>query len=411
MLVGIGIIVLFVLSSSYLIPMNKTSISQKNNWIGEEYSEKELYTYGEFLLNKINELYPKLNRDENGYLKLPNQMEEEAILSLKNLSSDYPELKGYYLRVKDEGSLNMVTGGFLDQGQVAGVYMDIGEIAMENNLAIQSPEVLCHEYAHSKGFSREEEADFIAYLACINSDNIYFQYSGYLLEYTSIRTALSGLQSEYYSPLVDAEKYDFFKDLYPVTSEDNENNQASLTRKQWDQEVEDAWVQLKNIEKKEHQGEIFFCVYNNNSDKVYDSLDKFENIQFNESWRIYIQTGDYGSFVDDFAEVKEYIKENKTTGYDIFFCVQDSKKYEEQENELKSIQKDFWEKGVMLAIGTNDLTQNQEDSSEENLEDLSAAYLKVERNNWFIHTFLIDAQYDYERAIPLILSYYHGEYK
>ena len=40
---------------------------------------------------------------------------------------------------------------------------------------------LCHEMAHLQGFAREDEANFISYLVCTSSQDLYLRYSGYLL--------------------------------------------------------------------------------------------------------------------------------------------------------------------------------------------------------------------------------------
>lgn len=40
--------------------------------------------------------------------------------------------------------------------------------------------MICHEFAHLKGFMQEDEANLIGYLACINSDDAFFRYSGYM---------------------------------------------------------------------------------------------------------------------------------------------------------------------------------------------------------------------------------------
>ena len=42
------------------------------------------------------------------------------------------------------------------------------------------PFTVCHELSHLKGFMREDEANFIAYLACTGSDNVYLQYAGWV---------------------------------------------------------------------------------------------------------------------------------------------------------------------------------------------------------------------------------------
>ena len=50
------------------------------------------------------------------------------------------------------------------------------------------PGTMCHELAHLKGFIFEDEANFISYLACINSGNTIFEYSATLdaLAYVNI---------------------------------------------------------------------------------------------------------------------------------------------------------------------------------------------------------------------------------
>ena len=43
------------------------------------------------------------------------------------------------------------------------------------------PFTMCHELSHLKGFMQEDEANFIAFLACEQADSVEFQYSGALL--------------------------------------------------------------------------------------------------------------------------------------------------------------------------------------------------------------------------------------
>jgi hypothetical protein len=42
------------------------------------------------------------------------------------------------------------------------------------------PYVIAHEKAHQRGFAREDEANFIAFLVCVNSTHPFLRYSGYL---------------------------------------------------------------------------------------------------------------------------------------------------------------------------------------------------------------------------------------
>ncbi|MBQ5761295.1 MAG: DUF3810 domain-containing protein [Clostridia bacterium] len=41
------------------------------------------------------------------------------------------------------------------------------------------PHTVCHELAHQMGFAREDEANYVAFIACISSDKQEFVYSGY----------------------------------------------------------------------------------------------------------------------------------------------------------------------------------------------------------------------------------------
>ena len=56
--------------------------------------------------------------------------------------------------------------------------------------AIQIPTTICHEMAHQIGYSAENEANFIGYLACMAHDDPYYQYAGQL---TAVKYLLSDM--------------------------------------------------------------------------------------------------------------------------------------------------------------------------------------------------------------------------
>lgn len=63
-----------------------------------------------------------------------------------------------------------------------GYYFPFSMEANYNKVAYVTnlPVTMCHELAHLKGYIQEDEANFIGFLACISSDDLLFQYSGYL---------------------------------------------------------------------------------------------------------------------------------------------------------------------------------------------------------------------------------------
>ncbi len=60
------------------------------------------------------------------------------------------------------------------------------------------PFTAAHEFAHQRGISREDEANFVAYLACIESDDPYVRYSGYLNLYEYVASALYSADHDAY---------------------------------------------------------------------------------------------------------------------------------------------------------------------------------------------------------------------
>ena len=69
---------------------------------------------------------------------------------------------------------------------ITGIYFPFTAEANYNNDFPMSlvGSTICHELAHRQGFAREDEANFISYLVCVNSDNDYLNYSGLLLATT-----------------------------------------------------------------------------------------------------------------------------------------------------------------------------------------------------------------------------------
>lgn len=64
------------------------------------------------------------------------------------------------------------------------------------------PNAMCHELAHVAGFMREDEANFIAYLACRSSGEQFFRYSGMMLALLHSTNALYGQDTAAYSQVM-----------------------------------------------------------------------------------------------------------------------------------------------------------------------------------------------------------------
>ena len=60
--------------------------------------------------------------------------------------------------------------------------------------------------AHQRGIAREDEANFIAFLVCISSDDPYIRYSGYLEVYEYVASSLYSADKNYYSAVYSSLK-------------------------------------------------------------------------------------------------------------------------------------------------------------------------------------------------------------
>lgn len=134
----------------------------------------------------------------------------EARDAMKRLGETYPELGGFYPLPKP-----VLVSRILSVQQLSGIY---SPFTVESNFnrdmtAYNIPLTMCHELSHLKGFMREDEANFIGYLACIQSEDRAFQYSGYLLGWIYATDTLAEHNMDKYTQLYRRLNPDVLKHL------------------------------------------------------------------------------------------------------------------------------------------------------------------------------------------------------
>jgi len=87
---------------------------------------------------------------------------------------------------------------------ISGVYtMFTGEANINVNYPdYVIPYTAAHELAHQRGIARENEANFVAFLVCLESEDPYIRYSGYLNMYEYVASALYSASPAYYSQVL-----------------------------------------------------------------------------------------------------------------------------------------------------------------------------------------------------------------
>lgn len=159
-----------------------------------------------------------------------SDLQNEAVRAMENLGTIYTSLEGYY--PKPKGLIN--SRPFSNMG-VTGIYSPFLIEANFNSemTAYNLPFTACHELSHLRGFMNESEANFIGFLACINSDNSAFQRSGYMMAWVYAGNQLYK---------VDRNEFNRLRASLPesVKKELDENNQFWDTYETKASEVQDA---------------------------------------------------------------------------------------------------------------------------------------------------------------------------
>ena len=182
-----GWILVFILGTETLncFVLYHTSTFEQLNSIGtSKHTNKELEALAYRLVDRINELAVQVERDENGQFVLTADVDEVSRSAVSALDSEFVNFGGYYVHPK-----GIYSSFFMSQMDLMGIYFPFSMEANYNTEMYKAklPCTVCHELAHTKGFMREEEANFIAFVACDRCDNAEFRYSGYLSALTYVR--------------------------------------------------------------------------------------------------------------------------------------------------------------------------------------------------------------------------------
>lgn len=151
---------------------------------------KELEGLCENLLEHAKTLRNSVKENSKGIMQLSNGKKDvfnRASTGFQNASKLYPELGGKYGPPK-----SVILSRLMSYTGITGVYFPFTGEANVNISVPDSdiPATACHEMAHQRGFAREDEANYIAYVTCKMNPDVDFQYSGTLLALIESTNAL-----------------------------------------------------------------------------------------------------------------------------------------------------------------------------------------------------------------------------
>ncbi|MBV7271512.1 DUF3810 domain-containing protein [Clostridium sp. PL3] len=164
-------------------------------------SEKELYNLCDSLIKRSNTLRVRVKENSQGVMEISGGYVDilpRAIKGYEKISAKYPQLSGKYgppkpILLSEKMCYTGITGIYIPYTGEANVNISVPDFEVDFTAA--------HEMAHQRGFAREEEANYIAYLACTNHPDLDFQYSGAIMALINSMNALANTNMTDYKQL------------------------------------------------------------------------------------------------------------------------------------------------------------------------------------------------------------------
>ena len=195
----LGSILLFVFVANAGVNYYRMPFEQAIGLEVTKSSVQELKALCYTLAEDATQLRTQLQEDENGIMRLSQSdsaTAQRAKEAYDKMQERYPTLTAGYgptkqLWLSQYLSYTKITGFFFPFTVEANVNNDVPDYSI--------PSTMCHELSHVRGYMREEEANFIAYLVCMSSGDQELMYSGTMLAFVHAGNALSGVSRADYT--------------------------------------------------------------------------------------------------------------------------------------------------------------------------------------------------------------------
>ena len=162
-------------------------------------SGEELYATALILSEKINEEYKNIAYDKStNFSVMPygfTEMNDLLIEAYSSACDKYSFVQRLDSRVKP-----VMLSELMSYTHITGVY---SFFTGEANINVAFPDytipyTAAHELSHQRGIAREDEANFMAFLVCMESEDAYIRYSGYLNLFEYVTSALYSASKDRY---------------------------------------------------------------------------------------------------------------------------------------------------------------------------------------------------------------------
>lgn len=175
-----------------------STLDKKLDFEKTEVNKENLYQSAEYLTEQLNLLSQEIDFRTDRLSIMPYSFEEmnEKLLDAYDKFCE----KNSFIATFDSNLKPVMLSTPMSYLHTLGIYTFFtGEANININFPDYTiPFTSAHELAHQRGISRENEANMIAFLVCMESDDVYIKYSAYLNMYEYVATALAETDTDMY---------------------------------------------------------------------------------------------------------------------------------------------------------------------------------------------------------------------
>ena len=177
---------------------NALSLDQKLELERKPVSAGELANTADILLEELTVLEKEILFTPSGASRMPYSYDEMNTLLMQayeKACEKYNFIDDFHSRVKP-----VMLSEPMSYTHITGVYTFFtGEANINVNFPDYTiPYTAAHELAHQRGIAHEDEANFVAFLVCVESEDAYIRYSAFLNVYEYVASALYSADKELY---------------------------------------------------------------------------------------------------------------------------------------------------------------------------------------------------------------------
>ena len=159
-----------------------------------DYTVSELNETTTFFRNEANKLATTLERDKKGRVEI-GSFEDLALLGSQGFEAlTYDKSISIFAGVNAPVKKLSMAGLFTGKGDSGITVALTGESAVNTNVPTAAlPCAICKELSHRLSIYSDADANFAAFLACINNPDPRYQYAGYLMAYYYCYEAIASI--------------------------------------------------------------------------------------------------------------------------------------------------------------------------------------------------------------------------